>query len=132
MASIVHSNMNHKGVLNLGMQAVPRFKVQWTEILLGCNTVWDSFFYYGLKLIIKLKGTTSVADLWLFWWIWITFQQEEEFESTRKNFQKALDAMQTAMEQEAKGKAEAIRMKKKLEADVVELEMCKCCHLILI
>jgi len=50
-------------------------------------------------------------------------EKEEEFESTRKNFQKALDAMQTALEQEAKGKAEAIRMKKKLEADVVELEM---------
>jgi chromosome segregation ATPase len=50
-------------------------------------------------------------------------EKEEEFESTRKNFQKALDAMQSALEQEAKGKAEAIRMKKKLEADVVELEM---------
>jgi len=76
-----------------------------------------------------------LADLWLFWCILLTFktfQQEEEFESTRKNFQKALDAMQSALEQEAKGKAEAIRMKKKLEADVVELEMCKCCHLILI
>jgi len=31
--------------------------------------------------------------------------------------------MQTALEQEAKGKAEALRMKKKLEADVAELEM---------
>lgn len=50
-------------------------------------------------------------------------EKEEEFESTRKNFQKALDAMQVALEQEAKGKAEALRMKKKLEADVVELEM---------
>jgi len=50
-------------------------------------------------------------------------EKEEEFESTRKNFQKALDAMQGALEQEAKGKAEAIRMKKKLEVDVVELEM---------
>ena len=50
-------------------------------------------------------------------------EKEEEFESTRKNFQKALDAMQSALEQEAKGKAEAIRMKKKLEADVCELEM---------
>jgi len=50
-------------------------------------------------------------------------EKEEEFESTRKNFQKALDGMQSALEQEAKGKAEAIRMKKKLEADVAELEM---------
>merc|ERR1739844_849793 len=48
---------------------------------------------------------------------------EEEFMSTRKNFQKAIDSMQAALEQESKGKAEALRMKKKLEADVTELEM---------
>merc|ERR1712140_50999 len=42
--------------------------------------------------------------------------------STRKNFQKAVDGMQTALETESKGKAEALRMKKKLESDVVELE----------
>merc|ERR1711951_284535 len=49
-------------------------------------------------------------------------EKEEEFESTRKNFMKALDGMQSALEMETKGKAEALRMKKKLEADVVELE----------
>merc|ERR1719189_1286827 len=50
-------------------------------------------------------------------------EKEEEFASTRKNFTKAIDNMQTALEVESKGKAEGIRMKKKLEADVVELEM---------
>ena len=49
-------------------------------------------------------------------------EKEEEFESTRKNFMKAIDGMQSALETESKGKAEAIRMKKKLEADVLELE----------
>merc|ERR1711944_295963 len=49
-------------------------------------------------------------------------EKEEEFTSTLKNFQKAVDSMQGALEQESKGKAEAIRMKKKLEADVTELE----------
>merc|ERR1712119_230479 len=47
----------------------------------------------------------------------------EEFLSTKKNFQKAVDGMQGALETEGKGKAEAIRMKKKLEADVSELEV---------
>merc|ERR1712153_88680 len=46
----------------------------------------------------------------------------EEFLTTRKNFQKAIDGMQVALETEAKGKAEALRMKKKLEADVLELD----------
>merc|ERR1712021_313374 len=36
--------------------------------------------------------------------------------------QKAVDGMQVALETEAKGKAEALRMKKKLEADVLELD----------
>jgi len=49
-------------------------------------------------------------------------EKDEEFQSTRKNFSKAADGMQVALEQEAKGKAEALRMKKKLEADVSELE----------
>merc|ERR1711917_133482 len=50
-------------------------------------------------------------------------EKEEEFESTRKNFMKAIDNMQSALEQESKGKAEALRMKKKLESDVGELEV---------
>merc|ERR1711944_196151 len=49
-------------------------------------------------------------------------EKEEEFLSTKKNFQKAVDGMQGALETESKGKAEAIRMKKKLESDVSELE----------
>merc|ERR1739844_766777 len=50
-------------------------------------------------------------------------EKEEEFQSTRKNFGKAVDNMQSALEQESKGKAEALRMKKKLESDVGELEV---------
>merc|ERR1712117_34244 len=50
-------------------------------------------------------------------------EKEEEFDSTRKNFMKAIDNMQNALETESKGKAEALRMKKKLESDVTELEM---------
>ena len=48
-------------------------------------------------------------------------QKEEEFASTKKNFVKALDGMQMALETETKGKVEAIRMKKKLETDVNDL-----------
>ena len=43
--------------------------------------------------------------------------------NTKKNFQKAVDGMQVALETESKGKAEATRMKKKLESDVTDLEM---------
>merc|ERR1739844_819851 len=50
-------------------------------------------------------------------------EKEEEFSSTRKNFAKATDSMQGALEQESRGKAEALRMKKKLEADVAELDV---------
>ncbi|XP_063225507.1 myosin heavy chain, muscle isoform X32 [Bacillus rossius redtenbacheri] len=50
-------------------------------------------------------------------------EKEEEFENTRKNHQRALDSMQASLEAEAKGKAEALRLKKKLEADINELEI---------
>merc|ERR1711893_51038 len=49
-------------------------------------------------------------------------EKEEQFLSTKKNFTKGIDGMQTAVETESKGKAEALRMKKKLESDVGELE----------
>jgi chromosome segregation ATPase len=48
-------------------------------------------------------------------------QKEDEFVSTKKNFGKAIEGMQMALETETKGKVEALRMKKKLEADVIDL-----------
>ena len=50
-------------------------------------------------------------------------EKEIEFVSTRKNYSKALDGMQTALETETKAKVELLRVKKKLEADVVDLGM---------
>merc|ERR1712168_341967 len=49
-------------------------------------------------------------------------QKDEEFASTKKNFGKAIEGMQCALEGETKGKVEALRMKKKLEVDVADLE----------
>merc|ERR1711874_714753 len=48
-------------------------------------------------------------------------EKDEEFAMIRKNRAKALDSMQAALETEAKGKAQALRMKKKLEADAADL-----------
>ncbi|XP_037787098.1 myosin heavy chain, muscle-like [Penaeus monodon] len=50
-------------------------------------------------------------------------EKEEEFENTRKCHQRAIDSMQASLEAEAKGKAEALRLKKKLESDINELEI---------
>merc|ERR1711892_128131 len=49
-------------------------------------------------------------------------EKEEQFLGIKKNMTKGIEGMQAALEAEAKGKAEAIRMKKKLESDVGELE----------
>merc|ERR1719266_612217 len=48
-------------------------------------------------------------------------EKKEEFASTRKNFGKAIEGMQMALEAETKGKVEALRMKKKLDSDVIDL-----------
>jgi len=50
-------------------------------------------------------------------------EKEEEFENTRKCHQRSIDSLQSSLEAEAKGKAEALRMKKKLESDINELEV---------
>jgi len=49
--------------------------------------------------------------------------KEEEFDNTRRNHQRAMDSMQASLEAESKGKAEALRIKKKLEQDINELEV---------
>merc|ERR1711992_116586 len=50
-------------------------------------------------------------------------EKEEEFNNTRKNHQRAMDSMQTSLEAESRAKAEALRIKKKLESDINELEI---------
>merc|ERR1711990_282800 len=50
-------------------------------------------------------------------------EKEEQFLGIKKNMTKGAEGMQAALETEAKGKAEALRMKKKLESDVGELEI---------
>ena len=49
-------------------------------------------------------------------------EKEDEFFGTKKNFAKALEGIQMALDMECRGKVEALRMKKKLESDIVELE----------
>jgi chromosome segregation ATPase len=50
-------------------------------------------------------------------------EKDEEFENTRRNHQRAIESMQASLEAETKGKAEALRQKKKLEGDINELEI---------
>ena len=67
-----------------------------------------------LKLSLELNQVKQTIGQFL-------AQKEEEFASTRKNFGKAIDGMQVAIENESKSKNEALRQKKKLEADVIDL-----------
>merc|ERR1711997_821203 len=50
-------------------------------------------------------------------------EKVEEFDNTRKNHQRAMDSLQASLEGEARAKAEALRIKKKLESDINELEI---------
>merc|ERR1712223_860563 len=50
-------------------------------------------------------------------------EKEEEFNNTRKNHQHAMESMQASLETEQRSKAEALRIKKKLEGDIDELEI---------
>merc|ERR1719507_2686675 len=50
-------------------------------------------------------------------------EKEEEFEHSRKNHQRALESMQASLEAEARAKEEGLRIKKKNEADINEMEI---------
>merc|ERR1711953_1182848 len=50
-------------------------------------------------------------------------EKEEEFNNTRKNHQRAMDSLQASLEAESRAKAEALRIEKKLESDINELEI---------
>merc|ERR1712088_620710 len=50
-------------------------------------------------------------------------EKVEEFENTRKNHQRAMDSLQASLDAEQRAKAEALRIKKKLEGDINELEI---------
>merc|ERR1712001_435259 len=50
-------------------------------------------------------------------------EKEEEFNNTRKNHARAMDSMQASLETEQRAKAETLRLKKKLEGQINELEI---------
>merc|ERR1712008_90770 len=50
-------------------------------------------------------------------------EKEEEFGNTRKNHARAMDSMQASLESEQGAKADALRIKKKLESDINEFEI---------
>jgi len=50
-------------------------------------------------------------------------EKEEEFNNTRKNHQRAMESLGASLETEQKAKAETLRIKKKLESDINELEI---------
>merc|ERR1712126_236962 len=50
-------------------------------------------------------------------------EKEEEFDNTRKHHQRAMDSLGASLEAEQRAKSEALRIKKKLESDINELEI---------
>ena len=45
-------------------------------------------------------------------------EKSDELDSLRKTYQKSIESMQASLENETRAKGEAIRQKKKLEADM--------------
>merc|ERR1711878_193616 len=50
-------------------------------------------------------------------------EKEEEFNNTRKNHHRATESMQASLETEQRAKAETLRLKKKLEGQINDLEI---------
>ncbi|XP_057218621.1 myosin, heavy chain 7B, cardiac muscle, beta a isoform X1 [Triplophysa rosa] len=50
-------------------------------------------------------------------------EKDEEIDNLRRNHQRAIESMQTTLDAEAKSRSEAIRLKKKMEGDLNEMEV---------
>uniref|UniRef100_A0A8C6X787 Myosin motor domain-containing protein n=1 Tax=Naja naja TaxID=35670 RepID=A0A8C6X787_NAJNA len=50
-------------------------------------------------------------------------EKDEEFENLRRNHQRAMDSMQASLDAEAKARNEAVRLRKKMEGDLNEMEI---------
>merc|ERR1712134_207798 len=50
-------------------------------------------------------------------------EKEEEFDNARKNHARAMDSLAASLEAEQRAKGEALRIKKKLEGEINELEI---------
>ena len=57
-------------------------------------------------------------------------EKEDEFNNARKVHQKTAEQMQAHLESECKAKAEVLRTKKKLEADIQVILCCVPCYLL--
>merc|ERR1711937_623023 len=69
-----------------------------------------------LRLTVELSQTKQDVDRRF-------AEKEEEIDNARRNGQRALESMQTTLDSESKARAEAIRMKKKVESDFSDLEI---------
>ncbi|XP_030623595.1 myosin-7-like [Chanos chanos] len=54
-------------------------------------------------------------------------ERDEEIDNLRRNHQRALESMQTTLDAEARARNEAVRIKKKMEGDLNEMEI-QLCH----
>merc|ERR1719391_652244 len=70
----------------------------------------------GLRAQLELSQTKQEIDRRV-------SEKEEEFENTRKNHARAIDSLNASLESEQRGKNEALRIKKKLEGTINELEI---------
>merc|ERR1719431_2266809 len=69
-----------------------------------------------LKAQLELSQTKQEVDRRI-------AEKDEEFENTRKNHGRAMDSLNASLESEQRAKGEALRIKKKLEGTINELEI---------
>merc|ERR1739848_533129 len=72
----------------------------------------------GKVLRLQVESTQNKQDAER-----LLHEKDEENENIRRNGQRALESMQTTLDSESKARSDAIRQKKKLEADFNDVEI---------
>merc|ERR1712041_40246 len=91
-------------------------KLELQSALEEAEATWEQEENKVLRCQLELNGVRQEIERRL-------AEKEEEFLLIKKAQSKAIDSLQAALETEAKSKAEALRMKKKLEGDAADLAL---------
>merc|ERR1712106_556185 len=107
---------NNMHSVTIGVKKLELEKEEMTAALEEAEIAVENEENKTLRIQLELSAVKQEIDLRV-------AQKEEEFSSTRRGHQKALENVQASLENELKSKSEALRQKQKLESDIQQLHI---------
>jgi len=112
----IGESSNNMHSVTIGVKKLELEKDEMTAALEEAEIAVENEENKTLRIQLELSAVKAEIDLRV-------AQKEEEFSSTRRGHQKALENVQASLENELKSKSEALRQKAKLDSDIQQLHI---------